>query len=356
MNEERPSRQFKLRDLLIGTACVALVMALIVPLILRAREASRRVSCQNNMKQLILAVHNYESTHRCLPNAMGGTGGRNEMDGNLNRLSGFIALTPYIEASPFFSYVMEGNSDDKKSYPAYGPAPWESAFSPWRYKFPVFHCPSAPELNYAIPSKNYAFCIGDAARNVHSMKEPRGMFAPGHYRKFSDVKDGLANTIALCEIGTLSGRANQGQVAIEQPVEWLENPSLAFAVSNRGAYLKSTKLSQLGRGANWVDGAGSFNLVNTILPPNAPSILMGTSETSDGLFTAGSFHSDGVNVAFGDGRVHFFSNPINTGDLTKPVQSVFLKLPSEDGGTHVQQYGVWAALGSADGGEGSFLE
>ena len=356
MNYERPGRRFKLRDLLVIAVCVAVLMAIVVPLIFGAREAARRMSCQNNMKQLILAVHNYESTHRCFPNAMGGTGGRNEMDGNLSRLSGFIALTPYIEATPIFGYVTEGTSDDKKSYPAFGPAPWVSTFSPWRYKFPVFHCPSAPSLNYAIPPKNYAFCIGDAARNVHNMKEPRGMFAPGHYRKFSDVKDGVANTIALCEIGTLSGRANQGQIAIEQPVAWLENPSLAFAVSSGGAYLKSTKLSQLGRGANWVDGAGSFNLVNTILPPNAPSILMGTSETSDGFFTAGSFHPGCVSVALGDGSVRYVSNIIDTGDLTKPVQSVFFELPYEEGVPHVQQYGVWGALGSAAGGEGLYMD
>ena len=359
MNDERPRRKFKVRDLLVITACAAVLMALIMPFILRAREAARRTNCQNNMKQLILAVHDYKSTYRCLPNAMGGTGGRNEMDGNLNRLSGFILLTPYIEASPFFNYVTEGTSDDKKSYPAFGPAPWVSTFSPWRYKFPVFHCPSAPSLNYAIPPKNYAFCIGDAARNVHNMKEPRGMFAPGHYRKFSDVTDGPSYTIALCEIGTLSGRANQGQVAVEQPVAWLENPSLAFAVSVGGAYLKSTKLSKLGRGANWVDGAGSFNLVNTILPPNAPSILMGTSETSDGFFTAGSFHSDGVNFAFGDGSVRFVSNMIDTGDLTKPVLEIFQRRPATPLGAEDwvrQQYGTWGVLGSADGGDGGYIE
>ena len=125
-------------------------------------------------------------------------------------------------------------------------------------------------------------------------------------------------------------------------------------MSSGGAYLKSTKLSKLGRGANWVDGAGSFNLANTILPPNAPSILMGTSETSDGFFTAGSFHSGGVNVALGDGSVRFVSKLIDTGDLTKPVLSTFL--PFEEGVYHPPQYGTWGALGSAAGGEVSFLE
>ena len=222
MNDERPGRQFKLRDLLIATACAALLMALLMPFILRARDAARRTACQNNMRQLILAVHLYEDSHAKLPNAMGGTGGQNELAGNLNRLSGFIGMMPYIEASPFIEKVANGMTTDTNSFPKWGPAPWISQFPPWRSKLPVFHCPSAPSLNYAIPPKDYAFCIGDAARNVHNMKEPRGMFAPGHYRKFSDVKDGVANTIALCEIGTLSGRANQGQVAIEQPIAWLE--------------------------------------------------------------------------------------------------------------------------------------
>lgn len=353
MNDERPGRQYKLRDLLILTGCIALMLAMLLPLIRIARDSARQSTCQNNIKFLMLAVHNYESAIKRLPNAMGGTGGRNEMDGNLNRLSGFVSMMPYIESSPFYDRICEGNSDDGTQYPKFGPAPWVATFSPWcRYRNPVFRCPIAPELNYAIPSKNYAFSIGDVARNVHNIKEPRGMFAPGYYRRFTDITDGLSNTIALCEIGSLSGRANQGQVAVEQPVEWLDNPSLAFAASSGGAYLKTTKLSQLGRGANWVDGAGSFNLVNTILPPNAPSILMGASETSDGFFTAGSYHFGGVNVAMGDGSVRFISNDVDTGDLTYPLPTTFMRLDAIEGVTPKGPYGVWGSMGSAAGSEG----
>ncbi len=352
MNDERPGRQYKLRDLIILTGCIALILALLLPLIRIARDSARQSNCHYNIRFLMLAVHNYESTYRRLPNAMGGTGGRNEMDGNLNRLSGFVALTLFLEASSYYERMSGGESEDGQRYPAFGPAPWVSKFTPWNRKFSNFRCPSAPELNYVIPHKNYAFCIGDVARNVHNMSEPRGMFAPGYYRKFTNITDGLSNTIALCEIGTLNGLANQGQVAIEQPIEWLDNPSLAFAVSSGNAYLKSTKLSQLGRGANWVDGAGSFNLVNTILPPNAPSILMGISETSDGFFTAGSYHFGGVNLAMGDGSVRFISNDVDTGDLTYPVPTTFMRLESFEGVTPKGPYGVWGSMGSAAGAEG----
>lgn len=358
MNDERPGRQYKLRDLIILTGCIALILALLLPLIRIARDRSRKSTCHDNLKSLSLALLNYEVAYKKLPNAMGGTGGRNELDGNLNRLSGFVGMIPMLESGPFYDRIAGGNSDDGTQYPSFGPAPWVAKFSPWcRYKNPNFRCPSAPALNYAIPPKNYAFCIGDAARNVHSTKEPRGMFASGYYRRFTDITDGLSNTIALCEIGTLNGRANQGQVAVEQPVDWLDNPSLAFTVSSGGAYLKSTKLSQLGRGASWVDGAGSFNLVNTILPPNAPSILMGISETSDGFVTAGSYHFGGVNVAMGDCSVRFITNDIDTGDLTYPVPTNFMRLESIEGVTLKGPYGVWGSIGSAAGGEGAaFIE
>lgn len=302
----------------------------------------------------MLAVHNYESAYKRLPNAMGGTGGRNELDGNLNRLSGFIGMIPFLESSPFYDRIVGGESDDGTQYPSFGPAPWVATFSPWcRYKNPAFRCPSAPALNYAIPPKNYAFCIGDAARSVHNMKEPRGMFSPGYFRRFTDITDGLSNTVALCEIGTLNGLANQGQVAVEQPVEWLDNPSFAFAVSRGAVYLKSTKLSKFGRGENWVDGAGSFNLVNTILPPNAPSILMGTSETSDGFFTAGSYHFGGVNLAMGDGSVRFISNDVDTGDLSFPIPKTYTVIRfGFEGIMPKGPYGVWGSMGSAAGAEG----
>lgn len=349
-------RQFGLRDVLIVTACFAVLAALVTPLILRAREASRAMNCSLKLQQQLMALHNYEAAYKRFPNPMGGSSGSDELTSNMSRLSGFVALLGFLEDDTIYRQIADGVSKDGVSYPSFGPAPWIEQFSPWRENQPSLRCPSAPALDFAIPVKNYAFCIGDAARQVHNMKQPFGVFAPGFYRKITDIADGTANTIAICEIGTKIGVLNQGQCAIEQSAAWLEQPSLALAVSKNGKYLAGVKLSKLGRGANWVDGAGMFGLVNTILPPNGPTVVLGKGELADGFYSAGSYHRGGVNIAFADGSVRFVAESIDTGDLSKPVLSAPNKINVIEGVYQGNQYGVWGTLGSADSGEGLFLD
>ena len=64
--KSRP-RGFTLIELLVVIAIIAILIALLLPAVQQAREAARRSSCKNNLKQLALALHNYEATYRLLP-------------------------------------------------------------------------------------------------------------------------------------------------------------------------------------------------------------------------------------------------------------------------------------------------
>ncbi len=96
----RPLHGFTLVELLVVIAIVGILIALLLPAIQAAREAARRCSCQNNLKQIGLAVQNYHQTQRHLPPPKLGAGGQ------YNRLGGaFVALLTYLEKGNRFSEI-----------------------------------------------------------------------------------------------------------------------------------------------------------------------------------------------------------------------------------------------------------
>ncbi|MGB7323395.1 MAG: DUF1559 domain-containing protein [Rubripirellula sp.] len=344
---------FTLVELLVVIAIIGVLVGLLLPSMRFSSEAARRMSCSNNFKQIGLAMHNYHSAFKRLPMAMGGT------EANGHRISGLVGLIPFIECQSTWEQISNPSTIDDVSYPAMGPAPWVSEYSPWREQIQTLHCPSSPFLSDDFGVTSYTFCIGDSPINVHQPKSMRGMFGCRITTTFREVTDGLTNTIAMTEMAVIDDRQVKGQFAISQPLSLLENPSLCRDLvdpERPNYFTDEIKLGSLGRGGRWADGAAGFSLVNTLLPPNQPSCAVGGSAEVDGVYSASSLHQGGCHVLMGDGAVKFITESIEAGDAALvPVASVTTETAIEtDAGQSkpaASPYGLWGALGTANNGE-----
>ncbi len=312
-----PARAFTLIELLVVIGIIALLLGLLLPNVRFSREAARRMSCSNNFKQIGLALHNYHSSYKHLPSAMGGT-----ERGNANRLSGLVAILPFMEQQAVWEEIRTPTEIDGVLYPAMGPAPWVSHYTPWKTQIPTLQCPSSTTEPADFGLTSYTFCVGDMAREIHQPAQLRGVFACRMTSRFKDINDGLANTIAMGEIGTPLDLLLKGQYAIEQPANILDDPGLCLSLrdSERPAfYARDIPLGEPGRGGRWADGAAGFSLINTVLPPNSPSCAAGGTHAVDGIYSSGSFHQGGSHVLMADGAVIFMTDSVEAGNQSHPT-------------------------------------
>lgn len=356
----RRRKAFTLIELLVVIAIIAILIALLLPAVQQAREAARRTQCKNNMKQLGLAIHNYESTYGCVPPASGyhggGSGGR--------RFSPHAFLLPYMEQAPLANLIAGGGTqasvNGTRNYFQNVFVPWDNNHKAVRAKIPGLLCPSDPDTSReAVRGKtNYCFSHGDTAWdhnanwNGNGGRGLRGFFIGGHrntrtVRKFRDVLDGLSNTIAMSELiksqpnsNTVKGGAVHRGLA--QPAFARTDVSQCLAAQNPDGTFSSDNVGRR-RGVRWMDGAPVFTAHTTILGPNKISCMSrnGGRDWTDGIYEPASQHTGGVQVLMGDGAVRFISDSIDTGNL----------VAGSPRGNVPSPFGVWGALGSVAGGE-----
>ena len=365
---------FTLIELLVVIAIIAILVSLLLPAVQQAREAARRSQCQNNLKQLGLALFNYESTYKSFPYACGGTGATcdggaaNDKKGNCERLSGLVSLTPFLDADALWNRVSKRHTDaNGNTWQAMGPFPWQGNYEPWNTQLATLLCPSdgAPVRDQA--DTNYSFCWGDnpnASSGNGNGVEARGMFMrvrknDGQTLGVGAMRDGTTQTILMGENGRYDGTLRFTGLSTFGISDLNTNPyqkcwNDAQDPTNPGFYKSSMDLG-IGdgtrpgaggiRGGRWIEGGPLMTGFITMFPPNGPSCNQGQFELGRMIMSAGSRHSGGVQVVLGDGSVRFISETIDTGEATNPAQTVRT-------GAHAgSPYGVWGALGTRAGGE-----
>jgi prepilin-type N-terminal cleavage/methylation domain-containing protein len=190
MNRSRRRRQrnngFTLVELLVVIAIIGVLIGLLLPAIQAAREAARRSSCQNNLSQLILAVHNYEMAHGVYP---AGT-----MDGKgpiLSQQSGYhhnwiSRILPHIEQGNAFRAI-----DWKAGVYAKANGPVRSL------GIRLLHCPSSPGTMAGISS--YAAVHHDVEAPIDV--DNHGVFFLNSRTRYDDISDGASHTLFIGEKG-----------------------------------------------------------------------------------------------------------------------------------------------------------
>jgi prepilin-type processing-associated H-X9-DG protein len=298
-----------------------------------------------------------------------------------------VVLLPYIEQTALYDAIRNNTRDDGDAganlptplvdYPFPFPAYYYSgstAINPhtvYRTTITSYICPSSgapPRTNSAPGSLSYRISRGDIQFYGWDYPETRAFGDSGSLIHHTDansnggavsvsaITDGLSNTIAFSEAvyAVKNPRRAKGGFA-KAPFNGYSQPPANLLLRRDGnGNLTGTIEEQFVSGMAWMDGTPNLCVFNTILPPNSPS--GGPNVWNEALLSASSNHTNGVNCLFADGSTHFITESIQTGSLnqlpsvtyghgTQAVQ--FYKGPSI--------YGVWGALGSANGGEQSTI-
>lgn len=197
------SKGFTLVELLVVIAIIGVLIALLLPAVQAAREAARRMSCANNLKQVALGLHNHHDVHKKLP--AGSTG--NNFWGR-DSWSWYCYTLPYMEQENMYQQL-DFNQQFNGTPTRGGDAR--------RSHLETMLCPSDSSriqeegvLEWQNALHNYVVCYGDASYNsgvapwnqVDGYAGRAGMFVPEKNANFAECTDGLSNTLLVSEIIT----------------------------------------------------------------------------------------------------------------------------------------------------------
>ena len=261
-------RAFTLIELLVVIAIIAILIALLLPAVQQAREAARRSTCKNNMKQFGLAMHNYHEAHRLFP--PGWTGWTASSPDGPPGWGFGVFLLPYMDQAPLYNDINVSSLDIDTVYTA--------DLAKLQTPIPMHRCPSDTGANINavrgdLGMSNYAAVHGGGGvAQSGALGSNNGVFGPASNVRFRDITDGTSNTAAIAE----RSAGKQGSIQYV------------------GAVWAGVQLEN-----NW------FNHIR-VMNGTAAERINGTSTTA-----FSSMHVGGAHILLCDGAVRFISENIS---------------------------------------------
>jgi prepilin-type N-terminal cleavage/methylation domain-containing protein/prepilin-type processing-associated H-X9-DG protein len=335
MHRSPPSRSwrsgFTLIELLVVIAIIAILIGLLVPAVQKVREAAARLQCQNNLKQLGLALHNYHDANKRFPPGRKSTGSSEgysnppySNDPIILNMHGLVFLLPYIEQGPLYQqFNLKAAFGDFLSQQLGQPgtkngvlatpdaiASGNAALS--ANIIPLLLCPSDGGANVISPSPYYSPDKGNGVKAAKTCYDfiansggvgyfnywsnlstaSRYMFGENSTTRMTDITDGTSNTLAMGEqtLALYNGVTSA----------WAYSGWVSVGIDPVGTW-NTTFPAQ---------GLNIWNYNNNTSPPN------NTPGQRASWYNAASLHTGGVNFLFADGSVHFISQSIDIPSLT----------------------------------------
>jgi len=303
-----PPSGFTLVELLVVIAIIGILIGLLLPAVQSVREAARRTSCQNNLRQIGIATQIYESARKKLPPGRVGCDDSGELLGvsdcrpgltpqEKNGASGFVVILPQLELGNLRDQIDVANGglwnrdvDDLEWYAC------PDKKSGVREEISVYWCPSETAQRrssvydpVSSATASYAFCSGTHGPSSNEVQNKYGNDGAFVYREakgLNDIADGTSNTFAVGEV--------------VQPDTWESSNIWSYSISNADS-LRSTE-----NPLNTQPGLGSVNMLrNGAFASNHPQI---------GLFLYLDGHVDSVSSQI-DEQVYRGASTIAGGEV-----------------------------------------
>jgi prepilin-type N-terminal cleavage/methylation domain-containing protein/prepilin-type processing-associated H-X9-DG protein len=334
-------RGFTLIELLVVIAIIAILIGLLLPAVQKVREAAARIQCANNMRQIALAVIQYEEVYGGFP-YLKYAANQGFTTATLGGGQGWTTvILPFLEQNNVYSIDPMWASGYAQQPPNYYANSGDPA-SPWRLQtatiVPTFICPADPggrtltgDVAHNVGTGGFSnsapidyAAVTGAAGNLNN-QDPDAEDTHGIIIRIWDIQNVSAMISPVRMTSITDGTSNTALIA-EHP------PNGTFPASGKGrawAYgswqigFIGIDLSGTFTGSSGVEWAGQTPGGNTgysTLPctqPNPPTVLFGPASMTDPCVSgnANSFHTGGANFAFADGSVHLISYSVSPGTL-----------------------------------------